>query len=142
MKKALWAATSVAFLCGTVCATPRPASAAVCELYVFFPAFTWPHTAHAPYTTIYLDCKVTSGGGTGPVTASSYYKPPTGPLINVGVFGDDPAIGSSGFVRITSSTTDTYRGPVGQYKLEIYFEGQFVNDPGDYRPSPPYGPPL
>jgi hypothetical protein len=139
MKKALWAATSVALLCGTLCTTASSVSAATWVLYDFSADYYRPSMAHPPTTKINLDCKVISGGGTGSVDASFYYKPPVGSLIYAGGPGGEPAIGSSGFVRITGSGGDVYRGPVGQYKLEIYFDGQYVNTPGTYRnsPSPP-----
>jgi hypothetical protein len=135
MKKVLWAATSVALLCGTLCAIASSASAATYELYDFSAEYYRPDPAHAPREKINLDCKVISGGGTGSVDASCYYKPPIGALIYVGAFGGEPAIGLSGFVRITDFITDVYRGPVGKYKLQIYFDGQYVNNPGDYTPS-------
>jgi hypothetical protein len=80
---------------------------------------------------IYIDFELTSGGGNGVVDGSVYYKMPpqtwwsylTGPV------GGEPGVGPNGTVRVTDVLIDLPRSC--PYKLNIWFNGQWVNNPGD-----------
>jgi hypothetical protein len=139
MKNTLWAAATAALSCAMASIFAPSASAATCQVHYFqanyYKTLMWP-----PFIIIDGDFSVTSGGTSGEVFAAVNYKSPSGSTLYIDSFNNVPIyVGVNGTIRITNQITDTtYRGPVGQYKLSIYFNTQFVNDPGNYTPSPMY----
>jgi hypothetical protein len=80
---------------------------------------------------IETDFDVTSGGTGGPVDGSIYYKmpPQTWWSYLAGPIGGEPAVAPGGTVNVVSNITDLPR--TCPCKLNITFQGLWLNDPGD-----------
>jgi hypothetical protein len=84
---------------------------------------------------IYVDFSLTSGGSSGVIDPTVYFKPPSAPWTYLGwAVGGEPGCAAYETVDVTDTYIDLPRNC--PYKLEIYFGGQFVNSPGTQAPSP------
>jgi hypothetical protein len=124
----LIAATAAVCTVTSVCASE--ALAATCVVRKF-DVVRVPKPYQTSVNKITVDFDLTSGGGQGVVDGTVYYKMPpqtwwsylTGPV------GGEPGVGANQTINVTDTLTDLPRNC--PYKLNIWFNGQWVNNPGN-----------